>query len=88
MTDINFQQWTLPAQKKVYKYKKILNKFQLLITTVRPPMAWELREVLIRLERMRKTVRLILHSSRAVTVGAIKAPRYGGCHVTGFVGVD
>jgi hypothetical protein len=23
-----------------------------------------------------------------VTVGAIKAPRYGGGHVTGFVGVD
>ena len=34
------------------------------------------------------TVRLILHSSRAVTVGAVKAPRYGGGHVTGFVGVD
>jgi hypothetical protein len=41
--------------------------------------------------RHSRTVRLVLHSSRAVrpvTVGAIMAPWYGGGHVTGFVGVD
>ncbi len=35
------------------------------------------------------TVRLLLHSSRAVTVvTAIEAPRCGGGHVTGYAGAD